>query len=90
MFSSAKPIEHSAPFSEPDFGGEVVGGAGGVVEAFTPELREKMMRMEKEIQILRRRVEAAESAAQEGGVCIYDFGGLPLESQQHTIQWNFQ
>ena len=38
------------------------------MEAFTPALREKMMRLEKENQILRRRVETAESASSEPGM----------------------
>ena len=33
-------------------------------EAFTPEMREKMVRLEKENEILRRRLES------EGGVCV--------------------
>ena len=68
MFSSAtKPLESpTTSFNEPDMGGAGV----GVVEAFTPEMREKMVRMEKEIQILRRRVETAESASPEGGDII--------------------
>ena len=68
MFASAKPVSAPVSIDQPDFGGESLEGvSGGVVEAFTPELREKMVRMEKEVQILRRRVETAESAAQEGG-----------------------
>ena len=36
---------------------------GGLVEAFTPELKEKMVRLEKQNQLLWKRVESAESAA---------------------------
>lgn len=50
--------------NEPDLG---LGGGEGLVEAFTPTLREKMVRLEKENQILRRRVETAESAPSESG-----------------------
>lgn len=50
---------------EPDIGGVV--SVGGLTEAFTPEMREKMVRLEKENQILRRRVESAESAPQDAG-----------------------
>lgn len=42
---------------EPDHG--ILGS--GLVEAFTPEMREKMVRLEKENQLLWRRVETAES-----------------------------
>lgn len=65
MFS---PSVHSQPvdgFNEPD-----LGGGRGLVEAFTPEMKEKMMRLEKQNQILRKRVENAESATPvESGGC---------------------
>ena len=49
------PFESSGSFDHPDF----EGGAGGLglEEAFTPEKREKMARLEKENEIMRRRLE---------------------------------
>lgn len=60
--SRFKPLGGS---DAPDIGGVV--GVGGLTEAYTPEMREKMVRLEKENQILRRRVESAESAPQDAG-----------------------
>ena len=57
-------LRENRPFNEPDVGEEE--GVGGVVEAFTPELREKMVRLEKENQILRKRLDSAESSPLEG------------------------
>ncbi len=63
--SSSSKSKHVADplgsFSEPDLGG--VSGGVGLVEAYTPELREKMVRLEKENQILRRRLENSESTS---------------------------
>lgn len=76
MFSGSKgrPMESPTSFSEPDGGsgggGGGVGGMGGLMEAFTPEMREKMVKLEKENQILQRRVDAAESASQEAVVSV--------------------
>lgn len=47
---------------------------GGLVEAFTPELREKMVRLEKQNQLLWKRVESAESAA-------------PLRAEEAKGEW---
>ena len=55
-------------YSEPDLGD--IGGVCGLTEAYTPELREKMVRLDKENQILRKRLESVESAPLEGG-CVY-------------------
>ena len=61
-------MESPTSFSEPDGGAAGgVGGMGGLVEAFTPEMREKMVKLEKQNQILQRRVDAAESASREAG-----------------------
>lgn len=59
MFSGAggrAPGETSSSFNEPDL------GLGGVIEAFTPEMREKVVKLEKENQILRRRLDSANAA----------------------------
>lgn len=75
MFSGSliKSRPSGSPASSPDLGpggGGGGGGVGGLMEAFTPDMREKMVRLEKENQILRRRVETAESATQEGSTVI--------------------
>ena len=71
MFASKSKltVDPTDSFSEPDLGGL------GLVEAYTPERRENMVRLEKENEILRKRLESAESAPQEGvhvctGVCV--------------------
>ncbi len=46
------------------------------MEAFTPEMKEKMYKLEKENQILHRRVENAESAQ--------SFGNEPMEQEEGT------
>lgn len=55
MFSEAS-VKHETPSSvdHPDFG-----DVGGLQEVFTPELKEKMVKLEKENQILRRRLESS-------------------------------
>ncbi len=61
MFS--EPSQERVPLlDQPDFGG--VAGGLGLQEAFTPELKEKMVKLEKENEILKRRLEsgATESA----------------------------
>lgn len=74
MFSGSKGGFGGSPtaFDSPDAG---VGVAGGVLEAFTPEMREKMVKLEKENQILHRRVDAAESAPQGGVSGVVEEGG---------------
>ena len=53
MFSEP-PLRHQTPsLDQPD-----LGDVGGLHEAFTPELREKMVKLEKENEILRRRLES--------------------------------
>ena len=55
------PFETSTSFDQPDLGGGVSGL--GLEEAYTPELREKMARLEKENEIMRRRLETSTSDA---------------------------
>lgn len=56
MFS--EPAQEQTTLDQPDLGGGVsVGGGLGLNEAFTPELREKMVKLEKENEILKRRLE---------------------------------
>ena len=50
------PFEASSSFDQPDLGGGVSGL--GLEEAFTPELKEKMVRLEKENEIMRRRLDS--------------------------------
>lgn len=50
------PFESSSSFDQPDLGGGV--GGLGLEEAFTPELKEKMVRLEKENEIMRRRLDS--------------------------------
>ena len=57
MFAAPKP-RRVGSFSEPDVGGTL---GTGLEEAYTPELREKMVRLEKANQILRRRLDSTES-----------------------------
>ena len=47
------PVPPSPSLDHPDLGG----GGLGWAEAFTPELREKMVRLEKENEILKQRLE---------------------------------
>ena len=72
--SSSSNVSRFKPLGsdETDVGGVV--GVGGLTEAFTPEMREKMVRLEKENQILRRRVESAESAPQDAGIVLLERG----------------
>ena len=51
------PFESSGSFEQPDLGHGVSGL--GLEEAFTPELREKMARLEKENEIMRRRLDSS-------------------------------
>ena len=57
------PFEASSSFDQPDIGGGV--GGLGLEEAFTPELKEKMVRLEKENEIMRRRLDSNLSEAVE-------------------------
>ena len=50
--------EPQSPVDTPDIGGHGL----GLMEAFTPELREKMVRLEKENQIMRKRLETEAEA----------------------------
>ena len=61
----------SSKLREESIDGSLGGGrlGGGLVEAFTPELKEKMVRLEKQKQLLWKRVEDAESVPEEGEVC---------------------
>lgn len=56
---------HSHPLSTPDsLTGDHpdLGTSFGLMEAYTPELREKMVRLEKENEILKRRLETESEA----------------------------
>ena len=68
MFSAPSKSKHGiepmGSFSEPDLGG--VAGGVGLVEAYTPELREKMVKLEKENQILRRRLDSSDTSYPSG------------------------
>ena len=57
------PFEASSSFDQPDLGGGV--GGLGLEEAFTPELKEKMIRLEKENEIMRRRLDSSLSESVE-------------------------
>ncbi len=50
------PFETSSSFDQPELGGGV--GGLGLEEAYTPELKEKMIRLEKENEIMRRRLDS--------------------------------
>ena len=56
MFSqSSRSLEQTSLLDQPDYGG--VAGGLGLQEAFTPEMREKMVKLNKENEILKRRLE---------------------------------
>ena len=58
MFSGPGSHLHKTPsLDQPDLGG--VAGGLGLEEAFTPELREKMTKLEKENEILKRRLDSS-------------------------------
>lgn len=57
------PFEASSSFDQQDLGGGV--GGLGLEEAFTPELKEKMIRLEKENEIMRRRLDSSLSESVE-------------------------
>ena len=50
---SSHAVPPSPSLDQPD-----IGGSFGLMEAFTPELRERMARLEKENEILHRRLES--------------------------------
>ena len=64
------PFETSGSFDQPDLGSGV--GGLGLEEAFTPELREKMARLEKENEIMRRRLDSSITETESPlGMSIY-------------------
>ena len=60
------PFESSSSFDQSDLGGGV--GGLGLEEAFTPELKEKMVRLEKENEIMRRRLDGNLSESVEPSI----------------------
>ena len=69
------PFESSSSFEPPDLGGGV--GGLGLEEAFTPEMREKMARLEKENEIMRRRLDSSNLTESLEPSLLGKFSNLP-------------
>ena len=79
---SPSDVPASPSVDHPDLGG----GGLGWAEVFTPELRAKIVRLEKENEILKRRLETeddTESPIVGPGMCCLPVSPLPLHTLSH-------
>ena len=74
-FQSSHAVPPSPSLDQPD------AGSFGLLEAFTPELREKMARLEKENEILHRRLETEAESPLPGTTSSSGGGGDGLRKK---------